>query len=238
MKPPLLVAPLLGLLLATAAARQDGGSAGEPAKPWRVGSRVTEGIALPELDDPDAPDGAEDGPRVVLPEDPPTEDDPVVVLVFWSLRDPVARVYEKRLTALRDSYPARDVVLYLVESNHDELVSGVGDPLAKLRAFREETKLTLPILLDERNRIADDFAALTANHAFVLDRARVLRYAGGIDDDPKGAKGPAERRPWLKEAIEAALRGESPEHPVTRPTGRRIKRAPGTGPAPGAAKGR
>jgi hypothetical protein len=195
------------------------GQAGEPAKPYKIGSRIEEEIVLVDL---------EGKPRRLLEETDRDED--LIVLVFWTLRDPLAHAYEERLTKLRDDFAPQGVKLFLVDSNHDELVSPASDPLEKIRAYVKETKLDLPILLDHGNRVADDFGALTSNHAFVIDRARWLRYSGGIDDDPKEEL--PERKPWLRLGIEAALQGENAKDCITRPIGRRIHRAPQLGDEP------
>lgn len=224
--PPTLLACLL--LALPSGAHAASAPPGEPspqdekanaARAWTVGFPVTRGIELPDLDGKS---------HVLIPADRPTKDvpEPVRVFVFWSLRDPVARTYEPRLTALRDAYADRGVEFYLIDSNHDEIVAGRGDPLEKLRAFRKETKLTLPLLIDRDNKVADGFQALTSNHAFVVDPQRYVRYAGGIDNDPRGTLDPRQRQEWLRGAIDAARAGGSPEQAITRPTGRRIKRAP------------
>jgi hypothetical protein len=151
----------------------------------------------------------------------------ILVLVFWSLRDPTARVYEKRLEELQKRYAKRDVKIVLVDSNHNELVSSSGtDPVDKIRAHVKKAKLTLPVYLDRGNIVADRFGALCTNHAFIVDRKRTPRYSGGIDDDPKGQK-PADRtQHWLREALDTVVAGNTPEFPLTRPKGRKISRAP------------
>ena len=183
----------------------------EKNKPYKVGYRIRDHIELPGLD----------GKLVNLFE---ANEERVIVLVFWSLRDPQCRRSEEKLKELQERYAAR-VVFYLVDSNHDEIVSGIGDPLEKIRRFKKESKLPFEILIDAGNKVADDFKVLTANHAFVIDAKRYLRYKGGIDNDPKGVL-KDKKIAWLQPGIDAALGGKNAENALTRPVGRKLRRKP------------
>src|SRR5690606_35736142 len=119
-------------------------------------------------------DGGADPVAIYGPPGPFDETLPVVVLAFWSLRDPLARIAEAKLEAIAADYAERGVKVYLIESNHDELVSGAGDPLDRIRALRAERKLTLPLLLDRGNVVADELSALCSNQVFVADPKRVV----------------------------------------------------------------
>src|SRR6185503_883282 len=106
--------------------------------------------------------------------------------------------------------------------------AGAGEPLARLRAVVEKEKVTLPVLIDHDNRLADDFQAKTNAQAFLIDANHILRYHGGIDDDPRG-----ERRKQgiavqerLGLALATVLNGAPPEYNWTIPSGRPLKRAP------------
>ncbi len=213
--PTLAVALSLAFALAPNAQNpQDKGGPDEPPegnKPYKVGWRIRDHIELPGLD----------GKLVNLFE---ANEEKVIVLVFWSLRDPQCRKEEVKLVELQERYAGK-VSFYLVASNHDEIVSGVGDPLEKIRKFQKDSKLPLKILVDEANKVADDFKALSANHAFVIDSKRFLRYAGGIDNDPKGLL-KDKKIPWLQLGIDAGLASKNAEIALTRPNGRKLRRKP------------
>ena len=189
---------------------------GEPKKPYQVGTRITEEIVLEDL---------EGKPHSLFESSFLDEEGELLTLVFWSLRDPQCQAYRKQYEEYEKEFAAKGVTLYFVASSYDEIFSGHTDPIEKFREFVKKEKFTLPILIDRDNRIADDFGALTANHAFVIDRRRHLRYAGGIDDDPKN-KHPKSVQYFLKLATETLLTGQQPKDSITRPTGRKIKRAP------------
>ena len=152
-----------------------------------------------------------------------------LVVVFWSYKDPVSRFYAAQLAAL-EQRNAGKVAVVLVDSNHDELVGG-NDPLERLREVVKKEKITLPLLLDPENRLADDFHAAANAQVFLIDANRFVRYTGGIDDDPKGERR-AQSIPlqsWLEDALASVLDGKPPARPETRPAGRPIKRAPRSG---------
>jgi hypothetical protein len=157
---------------------------------------------------------------------------PTTVVVFFSLYDPSSAIAVERLVEIQAEYAPGAVEIVLVDSNDDEIVSGSGDPLEKFRAWRDEKKVTLPVLIDRGNVVADRFGALCSNQVFVIDPARVLRYVGAIDDDPHGAKRAknAHVETYLRNALAAVTAGTELAVTSTRPlAGRPIKRAPVAG---------
>jgi len=154
--------------------------------------------------------------------------DRAVLLVFFSWRDPVSRFYAPELAEIQAKH-AEKLTIVLVDSNYDELVGG-GDPLERLRKVIEAEKISLPVLLDHDNHVADDFGATANGQCFLVDANRFLRYHGGIDDDPDGSRRKQDIpvRTWLENAIGDVLRGVPPKEHWTRPSGRPIKRVPGS----------
>ncbi|MEX1024319.1 MAG: hypothetical protein WD226_04510 [Planctomycetota bacterium] len=185
-------------------------------KPYRVGYPVFEPVALATL---------AGEARSVLKE---AEKQPVV-LIFWSLRDPIAHKYRARLEQLADRYLGR-VRFHLVAAHHNEIGGHAEDPLKAIKGYVEQEKPQLEILIDERNRIADDFRVLSANHAFVIGADGFLRYAGGIDNDPHEKRKPETRTNYLELALEALLEQQPVPHPLTRPQGLRLVRHPDSPP--------
>lgn len=186
-----------------------------PSKPYHLDGR-TEELVLPDLDGKEHKLFAENEGKALL-------------VVFWSYRDPVSRFYAPALAELQDKYEGR-LAIYLVDSNQDELV-GASDPLLKMREVLSKEQVTLPLLIDRENRLADDFQAKTNAQVFLLDANRYVRYHGGIDDDPKGEKRKASQAvtPKLVPALELVLAGKKVEYNWTIPAGRPLKRAPKDG---------
>jgi len=186
------------------------------AKPYKLNWRIEGELKLPDLAGKEHEIFAE-------------SKDKTLVLVFWSYRDPVSLFYAPVLAEMETKY-AGQLAIYLVDSNQDE-IEGSGDPIARIRAAVEKSKVTLPVLIDRGNVLADDFEAKSNAQAFLVDANHILRYHGGIDDDPRGErrKQGIEVQQRLGLAIDTVLKGERPEYNWTTPSGRAIKRAPKAG---------
>lgn len=154
----------------------------------------------------------------------------VLVLAFYSIKCPYMKPAEPKLKALHKAWQGQDVVFLAVNSNKGELGP---DPAAmkekpketysELRAHIKANELAFPMIADHGNKLADLLEAATTPHCFVFDKAGVLRYAGALDDDSKDSKG-AEATRYLKDAVDATLKGEKPKTETTKPYGCTIKR--------------
>src|SRR5262245_1693717 len=77
------------------------------AKPYKLNWRIEGELTLPDLDGKPRPLFAESKGKVL-------------VLVFWSYRDPVSLFYAPLLADLQAKHSER-MALYLVDPNHDEI---------------------------------------------------------------------------------------------------------------------
>lgn len=99
----------------------------------------------------------------------------VVVVAFLGTECPLAKLYAGRLQSIADEYAKRGVGLLIVMPN-------VQDSLEDITAFVRQHNLTVPVLKDMRNKVADQFGAERTPEAYVLDRERKICYRGRIDD--------------------------------------------------------
>lgn len=97
------------------------------------------------------------------------------VVVFVGAECPVAQQYAPRLAQLRADYAPRGVGFLAIDSNQQ-------DSLAKIAHFARSHNIEFPALKDPGAAVADRFGAERTPEAFVLDRDRVIRYRGRIDD--------------------------------------------------------
>jgi len=154
-------------------------------------------------------------------------EDKVLVIDFWSNRCPWSRKAEEKFLALQTHFAHDDVVLLMIDPNVGDLADGEKDGYLEIREYCKKNKTTYPILLDPGNVVADRFDAQATPHAFVVDRNGILRYSGGIDDDPRQKKTGTEREFWLQDAVRAVLDDEEVDEPKTKPFGCSIKRVKG-----------
>ena len=132
----------------------------------------------------------------------------VVVLAFLGTECPLVKLYGPRLEQLSRTYAERGVVFLGVNSN-------VHDSITEIAAYARAHGLTIPILKDVGNKLADRLGAERTPEVFVLDRDRIIRYRGRIDNQygVGYARDEPDRRE-LADAVEAVLAGR--EIAVTR----------------------
>jgi peroxiredoxin len=139
--------------------------------------------------------------------------EPIVVIAFLGTECPLAKLYGPRLQGLADEYRERGVAIVGINSNSQDSISDIG-------AYVRIHKLTIPILKDVGNSIADQMRAERTPEVFVLDAERRVRYRGRIDD--QYGVGIARTKPTrqdLRVAIDELLAGQPVSQPVSEPVG-------------------
>ena len=116
-----------------------------------------------------------------------------LVVAFLGTECPLAKQYAPRLAELAKEYEAKGVKFVAIDSN-------LQDSLAEIAAFAKMHELDFPVLKDMNNRVADAFGATRTPEVFVLDRDRVVRYAGRIDDQYGFKTGAGYAKPKLERA--------------------------------------
>jgi thiol-disulfide isomerase/thioredoxin len=135
----------------------------------------------------------------------------LVVLVFTGNTCPIAADYDTRLNALAGRFDPSQVRFLAVN-----VADGPGESIEDMRDRSGSGALLY--LKDEAKALARRFDARVTPHVFVLaEGGRRVVYQGAIDDNPADAE--EVRRPFLEEAIRAALEGKSPAISRTTPKG-------------------
>ncbi|MFG0295756.1 MAG: redoxin domain-containing protein, partial [Maioricimonas sp. JB045] len=102
-------------------------------------------------------------------------DSPLVVVAFVGVECPIARLYAPRLEQLARDYADRGVTVLAIDANRQ-------DSLTDLQKYVNNHGLSIPVLKDSGNSVADRFGALRTIETYILDQKRVVRYHGRIDD--------------------------------------------------------
>jgi len=142
----------------------------------------------------------------------------VVFIHFWSIVCPYEQVAEPKMKKLQEEFGAKGVVQIAINANQGELDASGDTPYAKLVDHAKKAELNFPVVVDPGNKISDRFEARTTPHCFVIDKEGVLRYAGALDDDPRGGKAEGATF-YVRDAIVALLDGKAPEVTETKPYG-------------------
>ncbi len=145
----------------------------------------------------------------------------LVVVAFVGAECPLAKLYGTRLGDMAKRYGSQ-VAFVGVDSNQQ-------DSIQEIAAYAQRHGIEFPILKDPGNAVADQFAAARTPEVFVLDRQRMVRYHGRVDDqygfdDGVGFQRPAPSRKDLAEAIDQLLAGKEVSVPSTTAIGCHIGR--------------
>jgi len=142
---------------------------------------------------------------------------PAVVVTFLGVECPLAKLYAPRLTELAQEFSQQGVVFLAIDAN-------AQDSLAEMTHFARTYHLSIPFLKDPGNVVADLFQAERTPEVFVLDRDRIVRYRGRIDDQYGFQTGVGYQRPQAEKrelavAVQQVLAGQPVAESVTRAPG-------------------
>jgi len=142
----------------------------------------------------------------------------LVVVAFLGTQCPLAKLYGPRIEALNQRFGGRSVAFLGINSN-------TQDAITQISAYARRHSLSFPILKDPANQVADQFEAVRTPEVFVLDRDRIVRYYGRVDDQyGVGYQRPEPKREDLAIALEELLAGKAVSTPVTEADGCHIGR--------------
>lgn len=149
--------------------------------------------------------------------------DKVVVLAFLGTECPLAKLYASRLSEMAKDYAAKGVVFIGIDANRQ-------DNVTEMAAFARVHGLNFPFLKDLGNTVADQIGAQRTPEVYVVDKEKVIRYAGRIDDQyglstSSGYARPKVTRKDLAIAIDEVLAGKPVSTQVTKAPGCLIGRA-------------
>jgi peroxiredoxin len=141
------------------------------------------------------------------------EDRPVAVV--WScVHCPYVVAWEDRLNAIARDYSGRAGLVAINSNDH------AGDTFEYMVARASERGFVFPFLRDESQEVARAYQPARTPEVFLFDADRRLVYHGAPDSshqDPSGAV------PYLRQALDAVLAGETPPVQETPAVGCTVK---------------
>jgi hypothetical protein len=134
----------------------------------------------------------------------------IVAILFTGTQCPVADLYLPRWSHLGRLYETRDVDFLAINSNASDTVEDVAEHARKLQ-------VTVPVLKDPENQVADQLLVERTCEALVIDGRGRLRYRGAIDDQyGLGTRRLEPEHNYLVNAIQSLMAGR-PVTPDTTP---------------------
>ncbi|MBK9285570.1 MAG: thioredoxin family protein [Sphingobacteriaceae bacterium] len=142
-----------------------------------------------------------------------------LLVIFSCNTCPYVKKSESRIKEYSDFCLSNGIGCVLVNSN--EAQRAEEDSFDKMVAYYNEQKLKCAYTVDIKSALADAFGATRTPQVFLFD-AKGLIYKGAIDDN---VKDPAEvKDPYLKNALNALVKGSKPATQETKSIGCTIKR--------------
>ena len=135
----------------------------------------------------------------------------VVVVVFLANHCPVVRAYEDRVIDFTKDYTGKGVKVVGFAVSQAS-----GDKLPGIKDYMKENKSNYIYGYDESQAIGKAYGATNTPQFFVLDKERKIRYTGAMDDSQREDK---VTKTYLRDAVDAVLKGESVAVEETRPVG-------------------
>lgn len=147
------------------------------------------------------------------------------VVLEWTNHDCpfVVKHYSGNMQTLQGDLTAQDVVWLTVISSAPGKQGHVSQAKAdELTASRDAAPTA--VVFDESGVVGKAYDAKTTPHMYVIDKAGVLQYMGGIDSIPSAKVDDISKAtPYFANAAKAVLAGEKPDPAVTKPYGCSIK---------------
>ena len=137
-----------------------------------------------------------------------------VAVVFSCCHCPYVIAWEGRLNAIAQDYAGRAGLVAVNSNDHS------GDSFEEMTRRAEEQGFAFPFVRDESQDVANAYSAARTPEVFLFDAERRLVYHGAPDSDYEDEAG---AEPWLRQALDVVLAGDSPEPAETPAVGCTVK---------------
>jgi thioredoxin-related protein len=143
-----------------------------------------------------------------------------LLVIFSCNTCPYVKLSETRIKEYSDFCLANGIGCILVNSN--EAQRNEDDSFDEMVKYYSAQRLKCFYTVDEKSQLANSFGAGRTPQCFLFN-AKGLVYKGAIDDNVKDPA--AVKDPYLKNALAAVLKNETPKTQETKSIGCTIKRA-------------
>ncbi len=142
------------------------------------------------------------------------------IVIFTCNGCPYAQAYEQRIINLHNKYAPQGYPVIAINPNDPNLAS--ADSYDNMQARSKGKNYPFVYLFDEKQEVFPKFGATRTPHVFLLDKNKVVKYIGGIDDNADDVS--AVKIKYVENAIEALKAGKNPEPSLTKAVGCSIKK--------------
>ncbi|MEL6923503.1 MAG: thioredoxin family protein [Bacteroidota bacterium] len=142
-----------------------------------------------------------------------------VIVVFTCNTCPYAVAYEDRIIDLHKTFADKGYPVVAINPNDPSIKA--GDSFAEMKVRATDKNFPFEYLFDEGQTIFPKFGATKTPQVYLLNKDRVVKYIGAIDDNSQDAT--AVKVKYVQNAIEAMEKGEEPNPAFTKAVGCSIK---------------
>jgi alkyl hydroperoxide reductase subunit AhpC len=138
--------------------------------------------------------------------------DDVVVLVFLANHCPVVTAYEDRIIDFANDYKDKGVKVVGVCVD----VVNEQDKMPGIKQRVKDKGYPFVYGYDDSQEIGRAYGATNTPQFVVIDKDKTIRYTGAMDDNQNESR---VTKKYLRDAVDAVLKGDSPEVKETRAVG-------------------
>ena len=140
------------------------------------------------------------------------------IVVFTCNSCPVSIAYEDRIIDLHKKYAPMGYPVVAINPNDPNLKPDDSFEEMKVRAV--EKNFPFMYLFEDGQKIYPQFGATRTPHVFILDKNRVVKYIGAIDDSRDDS---SVKNKYVEVAISQIEKGQNPDPSFTKAMGCSIK---------------
>ena len=141
------------------------------------------------------------------------------IVIFTCNTCPYAVAYEDRIIELHKVYGEKGYPVIAINPNDPSIKT--GDSVKAMKQRATEKDFPFEYLFDESQMVFPKYGATRTPHVFLLDKDRIVKYIGAIDDNSQDAS--AVKVKYVEEAIAAIEKGKEPNPSFTKAVGCGIK---------------
>jgi hypothetical protein len=142
-----------------------------------------------------------------------------LLVIFSCNTCPYVKLSESRIKELSDNCIKQGIGCIIINSNEAQRAD--EDSFEAMVKYASEQKITCSYVVDANSKIADAFGATRTPQCFLFN-GKGLVYKGAIDDNVKDPS--LVKTHYLKDAIDALVKNETPKSQETKSIGCTIKR--------------
>ncbi|MBK7939642.1 MAG: thioredoxin family protein [Lewinellaceae bacterium] len=141
------------------------------------------------------------------------------IVVFTCNACPYAKAYEDRIIALHQKYAPLGYPVVAINPNDKDVQP--ADSYDKMKERAQAKNYPFAYVYDETQEIAKTYGATRTPHVYLLDKERVVKYIGAIDDNSEEPDQVKEK--YLENAVDALRAGKDATVTETKAVGCSIK---------------